>query len=327
MIFPGWSAEQALLALYLDGPVPVDDDEGPRQLALRSFDQEVVDWPVDHQALSAPATIRFSLKALPDAPETIFAALRANGHSLYLADVDDAAGLTQAQALAPDVITGLFWRVGMTPSAHADHATLLRLIGLLNADADNKQIEQALSGSPHLLFGLLRLVNSVAFSSGRQRIGSIGHALSMLGRRQLQRWVMLLLYAERYDGADMFSPLLLMTCVRARLMENLCRCASGALRNQADTAFMVGMLSSLDKVLGQPMAELLTKVSLPAEGEAALLHGEGSLAELLALVQSGETMDRQAVMAALAHLQLDDAEWSAQSLAAWGWLERLREGG
>jgi c-di-GMP phosphodiesterase len=241
--------------------------------------------------------------------------------------VDDAADLTQAQALAPEVITGLFWRICPPPSSNADHATLLRLIGLLNADADNKQIEHTLSGSPHLLFGLLRLVNSVALSSGRQRIGSIGHAITMLGRRQLQRWVMLLLYAERYDGSDMFSPLLLMTCVRARLMENLCRLSPGPLRAHADTAFMVGMLSSLDKVLGEPMARLLEKVSLPTEGEAALLHGEGPLAPLLALVESGEAVDRQAVTAGLERMRLNDEDWSRQSLAAWGWLERLREGG
>lgn len=219
-------------------------------------------------------------------------------------------------AAPPKALQGLFWQacpvsiiLAGRSTGNPDHATLLRLLGLLNADAENRQIETVLSSSPHLLFGLLRLVNSVAVGGGRQRITGIAHAITMLGRKQLQRWVMLLLYAERYDRGDMFSPLLIMTCLRARLMENLCRQTESTLKRQYETAFMIGMLSLLDRVMGEPMETLLGRVSLSPEGEAALLRQEGGLGQLLAVVQAGERGDVGAVQVGLAGLGLSPEVW------------------
>lgn len=326
-IIPAWSVGEELLALFHRGDLPADVDGAPVRLPRWQTDGAVDHGPADAPELPERCAVRFDARSLPDDAGAVFAGLRLAGHPVWLSHVDDAETLAGARESMPDALSGQFWQVSATPSASADHTILLRLLGLLNADAENKDIEHALSGSPHLLFGLLRLVNSVAVAGGRQRITSIGHAITMLGRRQLQRWVMLLLYAERYDGNDLFSPLLVMTCARARLMEGLCRAAEGALRRQADTAFMVGMLSFLDKVLGEPMEALLARVSLPAEGEAALLRGEGPLAPVLALAMAGEAEDVEAVSAGLAALGLAETDWAERSLAAWGWLERLRESG
>jgi EAL and modified HD-GYP domain-containing signal transduction protein len=52
-----------------------------------------------------------------------------------------------------------------------------------------------------LSYNLMRMVNSVA-SGLPQKINSIKHGIVVLGRKQLQRWVQLLLYtAARSDSS------------------------------------------------------------------------------------------------------------------------------
>lgn len=328
MITPVWSPQGGLRALLWHGQARAAESEDCLIELWHEDAPAVRDWPAAAGELPDRAAVRFDARAMPTDAVAVVPGLRQAGHPIWIDHVDDAEALERVGALAPEAVFGLFWRAGSgKPSSSADHATLLRLLNLLNADAENKDIEHILASSPHLLFSLLRLVNSVGVGGGRQRIAGIGHAITMLGRRQLQRWVMLLLYAERYDSGDMFTPLLVMTCVRARLMENLCRQVDGPLRRQSDTAFMIGMLSLLDQVLAEPMATLLGRVSLPESGEAALLRGEGPFAPLLAGVRAGEDGEAAGVADALAALGLTPADWSEQSWAAWCWLDRLRREG
>jgi len=63
----------------------------------------------------------------------------------------------------------------------------------------------------------------------------------------------------------------------------------------ADLAFMVGMLSLLDALLGEPLPEILTRMSLQEEVEDALLLHEGSLGELLTLCEKIEAGDIAAI--------------------------------
>ena len=76
----------------------------------------------------------------------------------------------------------------------------MTMLALLARDADSRELEAQLKQDPGLSYHLLKLVNSAAFSSGTH-IASFGQAISRIGRRQLQRWLQLLLYARQHpDG-------------------------------------------------------------------------------------------------------------------------------
>ena len=160
---------------------------------------------------------------------------------------------------------------------------LLALLGLLARDADAHELEVPLKQDPALSYHLLKLVNSAAFGFTAP-ITSFSQAITLLGRRQLQRWLQLLLYARQQDDGKIHA-LLPLAAVRAAQMEALCQLRGGD-RDAQDLAFMAGVFSLLDVLLGMPMEEIIATLNLAPEVSAALLERNGELGTLLALVES-----------------------------------------
>ncbi|MGJ7918855.1 HDOD domain-containing protein [Massilia sp. LXY-6] len=160
---------------------------------------------------------------------------------------------------------------------------LLTMLALLSRDADSRELEAQLKQDPGLSYHLLKLVNSAAFSSGTH-IASFGQAISRIGRRQLQRWLQLLLYARQHpDGPP--NLLLPVAARRGALLEALCK-RDGGDRDEQDLAFMTGVFSLLDRLFHMPMADLLRDLNLPLDVETALLAREGRLGQRLRLCEA-----------------------------------------
>lgn len=210
--------------------------------------------------------------------------------------------------------------------AEPSRLNLVRLVGKLTRDIDVDEIEAVFKHDPALTHSLLRLVNSVALGL-RNRISSVRQAIMVLGRRQLQRWVQLLLFVGSDNSRVGDSPLLAMAATRGRLLELLveerCRYVKGLDRAIADQAFLVGMLSLLDVVLGRPLTELLEELNLAPAIYAALLRRAGVLGGLLALIEEVERSDHLAVAGRLGgeqwltpdrllQMQVEAARWASQ---------------
>jgi len=166
---------------------------------------------------------------------------------------------------------------------------MLTMLALLARDADSHELEAQLKLDPVLSYHLLKLVNSAAFSSGTH-ITSFGQAISRLGRRQLQRWLQLLLYA-RQRADDPPNPLLALAAWRGASLEALCKAAGGE-RDEQDLAFMTGVFSLLDRLFRMPMADVVRELPLPDDVEAALVGRTGILGQRLRLADAhGPTQD------------------------------------
>jgi EAL and modified HD-GYP domain-containing signal transduction protein len=231
-----------------------------------------------------------------------------------------AYGVHSALRFADCVEAGFEWLAGdwplhPAPNAKAHDGTsrkrLLALLGLLARDAESRELEQLLKQDPALSYHLLKLVNSAAFALSTQ-ITSFGQAINLLGRRQLQRWLQLLLYARQQpDG--MANPLLPLAALRAAQLESLCKLQGGE-RDEQDIAFMTGVFSLLDVLFGMPMADIVGALGLaPAAAEALLLR-EGRLGEQLRLIEQ-----RLPAPGQLAALGIGETQWWHSQLHAYHW--------
>lgn len=212
------------------------------------------------------------------------------------------------------------WQTGMAvPTVKGDptaRSMLLKLLSLVTRDAESTEIEALVKRDASLAYKLLKLVNSVAFMPGRH-IESFAQALVLLGRRQLQRWLMLLLFA-RPPGSDTVSPLLPLAALRANLLEGIAR-HKGLARDDWDHAFMIGMFSLLDTLFGQPLAEIIAPLHLSDEVTRALLEGSGPLGAFLNAVRCGEGGPTPELAAALAGLGMSHEAWGAALIDAARW--------
>ncbi len=168
---------------------------------------------------------------------------------------------------------------------------LLRLLGLLIQDADTAEIEKHLKQEPVLTVNLLRLTNS-ASSGLATRINSLRHAITVLGRQQLMRWLQLLLYTSTSGNSKPTSnPLLQLAATRGRMMELLAeglRTESKKDRDFVDQAFMVGILSLMPTLLSTSITEILAQLPVADHVQLALIKRSGTLGNMLELIEITE---------------------------------------
>ncbi len=165
---------------------------------------------------------------------------------------------------------------------------ILNLLGQINNDADNKALELTFKRNPALSYHLLRLINTVAFGQ-RAKVDSIRNALMLLGRRQLNRWLQMLMFTNS-STAGLASPLLELAVRRGKLLELIAIHKSQSAVFQ-DQSYMTGMFSLMDALLGMPMTEIVDSLNLGKEIRTALLSGEGLLGEMLDLCKRLEAAD------------------------------------
>lgn len=197
-------------------------------------------------------------------------------------------------------------------------ATIIQLINLVRGQASSIEIEDLLKKDPTLSFNLLRFINSSGFGLSCE-ITSFRHAVMILGMKKLFRWAALLLTTSRKDGA---APAVGQTAVvRGRLMELLA--AELLTPEDCDNAFVVGVFSLLDTMLGMPMDRALGAVALPETVVEALLHKQGLFAPFLELTCACESGDDAAFARCAQALHLSSHQINMAHLQALTWAETL----
>lgn len=202
---------------------------------------------------------------------------------------------------------------------------LLKLLSLVSQDADTQEIEEVFRQEPKLSYSLMRLVNSAALNL-RGTINSFSQAINILGRRQLQRWIQLLVYADA-TGSSQSNPLLLQAALRGRLIELASSYAApnDEIAAQPDEAFMVGIFSLLDILLGMSMEDILTQLPLATNVKRALSAREGSLGTLLSAVESAEQRNFEAASRTLTSLGIGCEDYATVQLDALNWAHSVSQ--
>lgn len=201
---------------------------------------------------------------------------------------------------------------------------IMQLMTLVATDADTAAIEASIKKDASLVLTLLRLANTPGMGV-TQRIDSLAQALMILGRRHLQRWLQIILYAEHHKGSHITSPLLQLATTRGKLLELMAEKLQPRNRAMADTAFTVGIMSLMDTLFGQSMQQILEQVSVVEDVSNALLYRRGYYGDLLKLAEYIERIEMTGALLipTLHKLQLSIEDLYELQLAAFEWTNNV----
>ena len=203
-----------------------------------------------------------------------------------------------AAALGADGFEGPYEAENRKLKAHSAgylQSNFFRLMVAVTKDEpDVDEIEQLISMDASLTYGLLKMANSAYFAL-RHRASSVHQAVMTLGLGQLKQWVYLLSAsnAERgiEDGTEEF---LKKSFMRATFSSELVMYADDMPISKSE-AYLMGMFSTLDRLVNAPLEEILEELPMADEVKAALLWKEGRCGTLYNLVLSYECADWDAI--------------------------------
>ncbi|HNY69580.1 MAG: EAL domain-containing protein [Syntrophorhabdus sp.] len=188
-------------------------------------------------------------------------------------------------ALGFDFFQGYFFAkpsVVTAKSLSPAQLVLIELSRALSREDEFYTIEALFKKNPELNYKLLKFMNSAAFYA-TEKITSVRQSLALLGYRNLQKWVTLLLFAGE-GGDSRLSPLLERAALRGRIMELLAK----KITNDpviADSAFMTGALSMIDSLLEMSITNILSEFNLSQDINNALINREGFLGKLIIIIE------------------------------------------
>jgi c-di-GMP phosphodiesterase len=200
----------------------------------------------------------------------------------------------------------------------AAQLTILRLLNLLrDPRTTDAELEASFRGDLSLSYKLLRTVNSAAI--GGRGIESIRHAVRLVGRKELHKWLSLLLLTSVAAGGGVGAELVRTAMQRARFCELIA--LQGRDKRTAEALFMVGLFSLLDAILRIPLAEIVERIDLSTEVQRALLLRSGPYAPTLLLAEAWEHGSWDVAVAEAGPLGIDGTLLGEMYLEALRWTE------
>ncbi len=143
---------------------------------------------------------------------------------------------------------------------------------------------------------LLKYINSGAFHF-KNRISSIHHILTLVGREPLVKWLMLVIYSIPKSSNNKITPLMLMIKNRTELMERILRAvAPDAGKSMLNQAYFVGVLSLIDVVFEESLEKILDEMNVYEVVRDALLNDGDILGDIFALVRKIEAFEPKSIV-------------------------------
>ncbi|ACO04195.1 MAG TPA: HDOD domain-containing protein [Persephonella sp.] len=197
-------------------------------------------------------------------------------------------------------------------------AAIIQLFNQINEEFDPKKIEEIIKKNPDLSVSLLKYINSAVFSF-REKITSIRHAISILGQKNLMQWLLLYMYRTS-DDTSYAETLLELAAERGKTMEIIFEKLKLP-KEEVEKAFLVGVLSLMDKLLKTPKEEFVKELNLDEEINEALVRYEGKLGKVLLIVEKIEEGNLQEISHILEDMKLSINDIMAAQVQAYAWFE------
>jgi len=302
------------VSLGAAGPIPLTE-HGIVSTRLRARDLGVILRAEGGElpSLEPYDMVRVDLATTGDAEASaVVAATEGTSCRAVAAGVQEEGHHARALALGFPLLEGPFppfAAAGRQGEISSLSTTILRLLALLaDDDCPDGILVDALRADPGVSYKLLKLVNSTGDEGLRE---SLEFAARVMGRNSLKRWLSILLVKAQESASPLKDELIFSSLVRARFGE-LVRAGprTGLLRPLPDAsgAFLLGLFSRLDELLGRPFSESLGGLKLHPDAIEALVQGKGpalGLLRVMKLVEAGAWDD----LIPLLQAEETDPEW------------------
>ena len=233
-------------------------------------------------------------------------------------DMETFGKLSPAETIS--LFEGTFFRMPVTRGEHKVSPLKINYISLLNLieedDFDLTKAADIISQDTALIISLLRLANTRSFNS---EITSVRVAVSMLGQKDLTRWIQTTVIEKLCS--DKPNELMRLSLLRAKFAENLAPVFGMAMRSQE--LFLTGLFSILDIILDCSMEEALSMVRVSGKIRDALLERTGSLAEVLHFIVKYESAEWQEVSRQLVLKNIEIPDVSHAWVSSLQWYAKL----
>jgi c-di-GMP-related signal transduction protein len=195
----------------------------------------------------------------------------------------------------------------------------LRMIQASNQpDLNWEELEGVVKQEPSLCYRLLRYLNSPAFGF-RAEIKSVRHALTILGEREIRKWVSVV--ATLALGREKPGELVQTALLRG----HFCELISGKLHQRKTDYFLLGLLSLMDAILGLPMTEVLRRVSVDRKIKQALLREPSPLLPVYQMVLAHESADWLRCRSLSQELKLEEAALADSYMESVKWARAVMQ--
>ena len=186
---------------------------------------------------------------------------------------------------------------------------------LNRAEVEFSCIEEIIRKDVSLSYKLLRFVNSPVFGF-QNNISSLRQALALLGQKEIIKWISLI--SLQCMGQDKPDELMLNSLIRAKFAEQI---AKTKWVHIAADAFLMGMFSHIDALLGRSMTDILEEIGLEEEIKNALvgITSDSKLAVVMKMVQLYERANWGELEACIAAHEFNEAALCKSYREALGW--------
>ncbi|MBJ7536537.1 EAL and HDOD domain-containing protein [Marinomonas transparens] len=206
------------------------------------------------------------------------AELKSQGFTLLAEKVENQTMFDLCYKMGFELFQGYFLqRPQMVKGKKIDAATqgAMSLVNALqDEDVSISKVTTLVAQNPTISFQLLRILNSPVCGISK-KVTSIKEAVVLVGLSQLKKWALLITLTS---SSGQPGPLLKILLARGRCCQLL---AEHKFPELSDPAFMTGLLSGIDAVFEVDKSEVFSQLALKKDIKHAILHGSGTLGELL----------------------------------------------
>ena len=201
--------------------------------------------------------------------------------------VEDHESYEIAKRIGADCFQGYFFakpKILENTKYEAAQFDVLKLYNLLMQDSDIDEITAAFEKTPEITVQLLQFMNSGAFHF-RNKISSIRHVITLMGRVTLAKWLMLMIYSKSLSKNPNHEPLMLMVQNRIELMELIIKAVEpNVTKERLGEAYLVGVLSLINTIFSMRLEDILERINISESVKDALLDYNNIFGEILKVI-------------------------------------------